>query len=98
MRTVMCAKLGKELPSLEAQPFPGELGERIYEEVSAEGFEMWKPQMTILINHYGLNPVEPETRQFLREQMELFLFDQAAEMPDGWVAPETEPVSEFREI
>lgn len=94
----MCAKLGQELPGLEAQPFPGELGERIYEEVSAEGFELWKPQMTILINHYGLNPAEPETRQYLREQMELFLFDQPAQMPDGWVAPDTEAVSEFREI
>jgi Fe-S cluster biosynthesis and repair protein YggX len=54
--------------------------------------------MTILINHYGLNPVEPETRQFLREQMELFFFGQPAEMPQGWVAPEQQPESEFREI
>lgn len=99
MRTVQCAKLGKEAPGLERPPFPGELGQRIYEEVSAEGFELWKPQMTILINHYGLNPVEPETRQFLREQMELFFFGQPAEMPEGWVAPESaEPESEFREI
>ncbi len=98
MRIVKCAKLGNELPGLERPPFPGELGQRIYENVSAEGFELWKPQMTILINHYGLNPVEPETRQFLRGQMELFFFDQPAEMPEGWVAPETEPASEFREI
>ncbi len=98
MRTVMCAKLGKELPGLERPPFPGELGERIYENISAEAFELWKPQMTILINHYGLNPVEPETRQFLREQMELFFFGQPAEMPEGWVAPEAEKESEFREV
>lgn len=98
MRTVKCVKLGKELPGHERPPFPGELGQRIYENVSAEGFELWKPQMTILINHYGLNPVEPETRQFLREQMELFFFGQPAEMPEGWVAPEQQPESEFREI
>jgi Fe-S cluster biosynthesis and repair protein YggX len=98
LRIVKCAKLGNELPGLERPPFPGELGQRIYENVSAEGFELWKPQMTILINHYGLNPVEPETRQFLRGQMELFFFDQPVEMPEGWVAPETEPASEFREI
>ncbi|HET9658829.1 MAG TPA: oxidative damage protection protein [Thermomicrobiales bacterium] len=98
MRTVMCAKLGKELPGLERPPFPGELGQRIYENTSAEAFELWKPQMTILINHYGLNPVELETRQFLREQMELFFFDQPAEMPEGWVAPDEEAKSEFREV
>jgi Fe-S cluster biosynthesis and repair protein YggX len=98
LRTVMCAKLGKELPGLERPPFPGELGQRIYENVSAEAFELWKPQMTILINHYGLNPVEPETRQFLREQMELFFFGQPTEMPEGWVAPEAEAESEFREV
>lgn len=98
MRTVMCAKLGQELPALEAPPFPGELGQRIYEGVSAEAFELWKPQMTILINHYGLNPVEPETRQFLREQMELFFFGEGAAMPEGWVAPEAEAESEFREV
>jgi Fe-S cluster biosynthesis and repair protein YggX len=98
LRTVMCAKLGKELPGLERPPFPGELGQRIYENVSAEAFELWKPHMTILINHYGLNPVEPETRQFLREQMELFLFGQPTEMPEGWVAPEVEAESEFREV
>jgi Fe-S cluster biosynthesis and repair protein YggX len=98
LRIVKCAKLGNELPGLERPPFPGELGQCIYENISAEAFELWKPQMTILINHYGLNPVEPETRQFLRGQMELFFFDQPAEMPEGWVAPETEPASEFREI
>ncbi len=97
LRTVSCAKLGNELPGLDRPPFPGELGQRIYEEISAEGFELWKPHMTILINHYGLNPIEPETRQFLREQMELFFFARPAEMPEGWVAPEN-GASEFREI
>jgi len=96
LRTVKCAKLGQELPGLDRPPFPGELGQRIYEGVSAEGFELWKPQTTILINHYGLNPVEPETRQFLREQMEVFFFGEGAAMPEGWVAPEAE--SEFREV
>ena len=92
-------QVGERASRPRTSPFSGELGQRIYEGVSAEGFELWKPQMTILINHYGLNPVEPETRQFLREQMELFFFDQPAEMPEGWVAPETEEApSEFREM
>ena len=86
-RTVNCRKLGRELPGLEAPPFPGELGQRIYDHISAEGYALWQPHMTILINHYGLNPADPETRQILRDQMEEFFFGEDAQMPEGWVAP-----------
>ncbi len=86
-RTVQCVKLGREMPGLEAPPFPGELGQRIYEHVSAEGYALWQPHMTILINHYGLNPADPETRRILREQMEEFFFAEDARMPEGWVPP-----------
>lgn len=86
-RMVMCAKMGRELPGLESPPFPGELGQRIYDQVSAEGFALWQPHMTILINHYGLNPADPETRRILREQMEEFFFGEDARMPEGWVPP-----------
>ena len=82
---VNCAKLGRELPGLDKPPFPGPLGQRIYENVSAEGYALWQPHMTILINHYGLNPADPETRTVLREQMEEFFFGPDARMPDGWI-------------
>jgi Fe-S cluster biosynthesis and repair protein YggX len=67
-------KLGKELPGLEQPPFPGPLGQRIFENVSAEGYELWKPHLTTIINHYGLNPADPETRAMLRGEMENFFF------------------------
>jgi Fe-S cluster biosynthesis and repair protein YggX len=86
-RMVNCVKMGRELPGLESPPFPGELGQRIYDNVSAEGFALWQPHMTILINHYGLNPADPETRRILREQMEEFFFGEDARMPEGWVPP-----------
>jgi len=86
-RMVMCTKMGRELPGLESPPFPGELGLRIHDQVSAEGFALWQPHMTILINHYGLNPADPETRRILREQMEEFFFGEEARMPEGWVPP-----------
>lgn len=73
-RTVQCAKLKKELPGLESLPFTGELGERIFENVSAEAYDMWKPHLTTIINHYGLNPADPETRKMLRKEMEEFFF------------------------
>ena len=90
-RMVQCVKLGRELPGLEKPPFPGELGQRIYDNVSAEGYALWQPHMTILINHYGLNPADPDTRRILREQMEEFFFGEDARMPEGWVAPGAAP-------
>lgn len=73
-RTVHCVKLNKDLPGLDDVPFPGALGERIYENVSAEAYELWKPHLTTIINHYGLNPADPETRRMLRQEMESFFF------------------------
>ena len=84
-RMVQCVKLGRELPGLDKPPFPGELGQRIYDNISAEAYAMWQPHMTILINHYGLNPADPDTRQILREQMEEFFFGEDARMPEGWI-------------
>lgn len=82
---VDCVKIGRQLPGLDKPPFPGDLGQRIFESVSAEGYELWKPHMTILINHYGLNPADPDTRDILRQQMDEFFFGADARMPDGWV-------------
>lgn len=84
-RTVYCAKLGRELPGLENPPFTGELGQRIFENISAEAYALWQPHMTILINHYGLNPADPETRKMLRGEMEEFFFGENARMPEGWI-------------
>lgn len=86
-RMVQCVKLGRELPGLDKPPFPGPLGERIYEHVSAEAYALWQPHMTIMINHYGLNPADPETRKMLRQEMEEFFFGENAQMPEGWVPP-----------
>ena len=84
-RMVQCVKIGRKLPGLEKPPFPGELGQRIYDNISAEAYALWQPHMTILINHYGLNPADPDTRQILRDQMEEFFFGEDARMPEGWV-------------
>jgi Fe-S cluster biosynthesis and repair protein YggX len=83
-RMVQCVKLKRELPGLEKPPFPGELGKRIYENVSQEAWEMWPAQSTIIINHYGLNMADPSARKFLREQMEEFFFGSEVPMPEDW--------------
>ncbi|HET7034840.1 MAG TPA: oxidative damage protection protein [Thermomicrobiaceae bacterium] len=86
-RLVQCAKLGRELPGLERPPFPGQLGQRIYDEISSDAWDMWKEYQTILINHYALNPADAEDRALLRQQMDEFFFGEGARMPEGW-APE----------
>lgn len=85
-RMVNCVKLGRELPGLDKPPFPGELGQRIYENISKQAFDMWPAQSTLIINHYGLNMADPDGRKLLREQMEEFFFGTQAKMPEGWVA------------
>lgn len=71
---VQCAKLEEELPALERPPFPGPLGQRIYEEISKLAWNLWQEQATLLINHYGLNMADPQAQDFLFEQMEQFFF------------------------
>lgn len=83
-RMVNCVKLGRELPGLERLPYPGELGQRIFENVSQQAWEMWMQHSVILINHYGLSLGDPQARQFLQEQMEEFFFGEDAQMPEGW--------------
>ena len=83
-RMVHCVKLGRELEGLEKPPFPGELGQRIYDNVSQEAWRQWQSQLTIMINHYGLNLLDPATREMLDQQMEEFFFGAQPEMPEGW--------------
>ena len=87
-RTVYCVKLQRELPGLDKPPFPGKLGQRIYEQISKQAYDMWPGQQVLIINHYGLNMADPEARKILREQMEEFFFGEDAAMPEGW-APES---------
>ncbi len=84
-RMVKCVKFGREMPGLEKPPFPGALGERIFNNVSEDAWEMWREHQTILINHYALNPADPDDRKLLRQQMEEFFFGEGAQMPEGWM-------------
>ena len=86
-RMVNCVKIGRELPGLDYMPVKGELGERIFENVSAEAWELWKDYRIILINHYGLNMVDPNAQDFMREQMNEFFFSDDAALPEGWTPP-----------
>lgn len=87
-RTVNCVKLNREAEGLERPPYPGELGKRIYENVSKEAWQMWLGQQTMLINEYRLSPINPEHRKLLEEQMEKFFFGEGAAKPEGYTPPQ----------
>jgi Fe-S cluster biosynthesis and repair protein YggX len=80
-RTVHCVVLGHDAEGLDYQPYPGELGERIFNSVSKEGWQRWLKHQTMLINEYRLTPIEPKARQFLVAEMEKFFFGDGSEKP-----------------
>lgn len=86
-RIVKCAKLGRELPGLDEAPFDTPLGQRIFENVSAEAWRMWAEHSKMLLNEYRLQPWKPEAQQFLVEQMEQFFFGAGAQLPKEFVPP-----------
>jgi Fe-S cluster biosynthesis and repair protein YggX len=86
-RVVHCSKLNREAEGLERQPYPGELGKRVFENVSKPAWQDWLKHQTMLINEYRLSPMNPKDRKFLEEQMEKYFFGDGAETPPEFVVP-----------
>ncbi|MEM7193991.1 MAG: oxidative damage protection protein [Pseudomonadota bacterium] len=84
--TVHCIKLGRDAEGLPSAPWPGELGQRILENVSSEAWQDWLRQQTILINEYKLNPLDREHKKYLASQMEAYFFGDGIVLPDEWKA------------
>ena len=84
-RMVKCVKLGRELPGLDAPPWPGPLGQRIYEQVSEEAWEMWEERMKMILNEYRLLPFQKEAQQIIAKHMDEFFFGTDAALPPGYV-------------
>lgn len=89
-RLVQCKKLHKELEGLATTPYPGELGQRIYNEISQEAWDAWLKRQTMFINEYRFNLTDKEARKFLRTEMEKFLFEDQDNKPAGYVEPENQ--------
>ena len=88
-RKIQCAKLKREADGLEFAPYPGALGEKIYESISQEAWQQWLKHQTMLINEYRLTPVEPQARKFLEEEMEKFLFGGGSDLPKEFTPPKS---------
>ena len=85
VRMVKCVKFGREMEGLERVPWKGELGKRIYENVSKEAWKMWVEYSKMLMNEYRLNPLDPQSQNIIAEQMEKFFFGEGAQLPPGYV-------------
>ncbi len=88
-RTVHCQYLNRESEGLPRQPLPGELGKRIYDNISKEAWQQLLAHQTMLINEKRLSPIDPEHRKYLEEQAEAFLFGGDYDQADGYVPPES---------
>ena len=87
-RKVNCIKLGEELEGLDRAPYPGELGQKIYDSVSKQAWREWLAHQTMLINENRLSPINPKHRHFLELEMDKYFFGEGSEKPSGYVAPE----------
>ena len=83
-RMVNCIKLGKEAEGMDFPPYPGDLGKRIYLQVSKEAWATWLKQQTMLVNENRLSLADP-TRQYLKEQTEKYFFGEGADVAEGYV-------------
>ncbi len=86
-RRVQCVLLKREAEGLDRPTYPGELGRRIYEQVSKEAWAQWLRHQTLLINEYRLTPIEPKARKFLEAEMEKFFFGAGSQAPHGYQPP-----------
>jgi Fe-S cluster biosynthesis and repair protein YggX len=84
-RKVQCSFLKREAEGLDYLPYPGELGMRIYSNISKEAWAQWVAHQTMLINENRLTPIEPKARAFLVAEMEKFLFGSGSEKPRDFV-------------
>ena len=87
-RTLHCTKLGIDAEGLDFAPWPGPLGQRVYEHVSKQAWQQWLAHQTMLINEYRLNPLDPKARKYLGEQMEKFLFGGEVDQASGFTPPD----------
>ena len=88
-RTVFCVKFQQELPALDAPPWPGALGQRIFEQVSAQAWKLWEDRQKMILNEYRLMPWQKDAQELLQKQMEDFFFGEGAALPPGYVPQQT---------
>ena len=87
-RMVKCVKFQKELPGLDAPPWPGELGQKVFENVSQQAWELWKDHAKMVLNEFRIAPWTKEGQEIMQDQMEKFFFGEGAALPPDYVPPQ----------
>jgi len=83
-RTVFCEKSQTESEGLDFAPWPGDIGQRVFNHIGKTAWAEWLTHQTMLINENRLSPLDPKHRAFLQAEMEKFLFDGGADKPQGY--------------
>lgn len=86
-KQVFCIKLNQEAEGMKAPPFPGELGTKLFNQVSQTAWNMWTAHQTMLINEYRLNLADPKSREFLMQELQNYFFGNGSEKPQGFTEP-----------
>jgi len=87
-RMVQCVKLGRDAEGLDFPPYPGEIGKRIYDNVSKQAWQAWLEHQKMLINENRLSLADAKARKYLEEQMLKHFFGAGADRAAGYVPPE----------
>jgi len=87
-RIVHCVKLNKDLPGLDRQPVPGELGKKIFDNVSKEAFKMFLDYFKLIVNEYKIDLGSPQSDKLFLDQMEEYFFGEGGRKPDDFIEPE----------
>ena len=89
-RTVFCRRLKQELPGLEKLPFPGPMGEDVYEHISAQAWQEWLEHQTRIINEQHLNMMDMTSRKYLQGQMSKYFEGEEVDQAEGYKPEDSE--------
>ena len=88
-RTVQCVKVQKPLPGLDTPPWPGDLGKRVFENVSKEAWKLWEERMKMILNEYRLMPFQKEAQEIVAKHMDDFFFGEGSALPPDYKPEQT---------
>ena len=86
-RMIKCIKLGRDAEGLDVPTYPGELGKRIFENVSKEAWKQWLEQQKMLVNENRMSLADKKARDYLAQQMEKYFFGTGADVASGYTPP-----------
>lgn len=84
-RQIFCIKLQQQSEGMSSPPFPGPLGDQIFDHVSKQAWSMWLSHQTMLINEYRLSLIDPKAREFLQQELQKYFFGEGSDTPEGYV-------------